>query len=95
MSLVNVEQIEQQDAHEQKWYQKFSGRYVAPTLATAGLLMTGSAHAEGSVAETMTAAITAEINGLTGTQKVIYGLMILVLVGFVAWRYTKRTVSSA
>lgn len=100
MTLKNVEVIEQ-EVHEKTWFQKFRAKASHLNVQT-GLVLSGAAlgassanAAEGGLAATILEAITAEITAVMNSQKAIYGLMILVIIAFVVWRYSKRTVSSA
>ena len=101
MTLKNVEVIEQ-EVHQKTWFQKFRSKATDLNVQT-GLVLSGatlgvsSANAAetGGLAATILEAITGEITAVMNSQKAIYGLMILVIIGFVVWRYSKRTVSSA
>ena len=101
MTLKNVEVIEQ-EVHEKTWFQKFRAKashlnvQTGLVLSGAGLGATTANAAEGTgIAASILELITAEITAVMNSQKAIYGLMIIVIIGFVVWRYSKRTVSSA
>ena len=101
MTLKNVEVIEQ-EVQQKTWFQKCRSKATDLNVQT-GLVLSGatlgvsSANASetGGLAATILEAITGEIPAVMNSQKAIYGLMILVIIGFVVWRYSKRTVSSA
>ena len=101
MTLKNVETIEQ-EVHEKTWFQKFRAKasllnvQTGLVLSGAGLGATSANAAEGTgIAATILAAITDEVTAVLNSQKAIYGLMIMVIIAFTVWRYSKRTVSSA
>lgn len=101
MTLKNVELIEQK-VHEKTWFQKFRAKashlnvQTGLVLSGAGLGVSSANAAEATgIAASILEQITAEITAVLNSQKAIYGLMILVIIGFVVWRYSKRTVSSA
>jgi hypothetical protein len=101
MTLKNVEVIEQ-EVHEKTWFQKFRSKASHLNVQT-GLILSGAALGASSanaaettgIAATILSIITDEITAVGNSQKAIYGLMIVIIIGFVVWRYSKRTVSSA
>lgn len=91
--LQNVEKIEQQKVHEKTWFQRHCPTFVAAGAAVgASMAITQSANA--AIAETILSKITEEITAIGNSQEAIYGLLVVVLIGFLIWRYSKRTVNS-
>lgn len=92
----NVEKIEQEQnqlVHQKTWFQRHCPTFVAAGTAIAGsMAITQSANA--AIAETLLTAITSEVTAVANSQEAIYGLLIVVLIGFLVWRYTKRTTNS-
>lgn len=101
MTLKNVEVIEQ-EVHEKTWFQKFRSKASHLNIQT-GLILSGAALGASSanaaestgIAAAILSAITDEFASVLNSQKAIYGLAIVIIIGFVVWRYSKRTVSSA
>ena len=96
--LSNVERIEQ-DVHEKTWFERFrsNSKQYGVTTAVVGTALAGTtaANAEPTgIAAAILTAVTDEVTAVMNSQKAIYGLLILVLVGFLIWRYGKRTVNS-
>lgn len=101
MTLKNVEVIEQ-EVHQKTWFQKFRSKADYLNVQT-GLILSGAALGVSSanaaestgIAADILSSITGEFAALSNTQKAVYGLAIVIVIGFVVWRYSKRTVSSA
>ncbi|MFR9678272.1 hypothetical protein [Acinetobacter sp. SEK570] len=97
--LKNVERIEQ-DVHETTWFERFRSNSqqfgVGAAVVGTALVGTSTANAaEGTgIAATILTAVTDEVTAVLNSQKAIYGLLVVVLVGFLIWRYSKRTVNS-
>jgi len=90
--LQNVEKIEQQ-VHEKTWFKRHCPTFAAVGTAVVGsMAITQSANA--ALAATILEAITGEITAVGNSQEAIYGLLVIVLIGFLVWRYSKRTVNS-
>lgn len=47
MAYQNVTPVTQKKVHEKTWFQKFSGRFVAASALTTGLVISNSANAAG------------------------------------------------
>ncbi|TCB50301.1 hypothetical protein E0H80_08315 [Acinetobacter sp. ANC 4779] len=90
--LQNVE-IEQQQVHQKTWFKRHCPTFAAGAAAVAGsMAITQSANA--ALAATILEAVTGEITAIGNSQEAIYGLLVIVLIGFLIWRYSKRTVNS-
>lgn len=96
--LENVEKIETQSVHEKTWFERFrsnSKQYgVGAAILGTTAVATTSANAAEGLAASILEAVTGEVTAIGNSQKAIYGLLIVVLVGFLIWRYSKRTVNS-
>lgn len=93
--LQNVERIEQQNAHQQKWYQKFRfSKKQATGLAVIGTAAAVSTSANAGVAEVIFSAITAEVTSVLSSQQALYGVLIVFFIALLIWRMGKRTVNS-
>jgi len=97
--LQNVERLPQ-DTQQPKMFEQFrsnSKKYgIAAALVASPILFTQAANAaDGTgIAATILAKVTAEVEAVGNSQEAIYGLLIVILVGFLVWRYGKRTVNS-
>lgn len=91
--LQNVEKIEQQLVHEKTWFKRHCPTIYLATVALCSMAITSSANAAG-LAASILEAVTGEVTAIGNSQQAIYGLLIVVLVGFLIWRYSKRTVNS-
>lgn len=91
--LQNVEKIELQLVHEKTWFQRHCPAIYMATAALGSMAITSSANAAG-LAASLLEAITGEVTAIGNSQQAIYGLLIVVLIGFLIWRYSKRTVNS-
>lgn len=93
--LQNVEKIEQQKVHEKTWFKRHCPTFAAVGTAVVGsMAITQSANAATGLAATILEAVTGEITAIGNSQEAIYGLLVVVLIGFLIWRYSKRTVNS-
>ncbi|MBJ8445670.1 hypothetical protein [Acinetobacter bereziniae] len=96
--LENVEKIATQSVHEKTWFERFrsnSKQYgVGAAILGTTAVATTSANAADGLAASILEAVTGEVTAIANSQKAIYGLLIVVLVGFLIWRYSKRTVNS-
>lgn len=89
--MENVEKIELQV--KQTWFKRNFPTFAVALTAVTAMAVSSTASAEG-IAATILAAVTGEVTAITNSQEAIYGLLIVVLVGFLVWRYSKRTVNS-
>lgn len=97
MALLNVEKIEKQSTHETTWFERFrsnSSKYGVGAAIVGTTVATSNANAADGIAASILEAVTAEVTAIGNSQKAIYGLLIVILVGFLIWRYSKRTVNS-
>ncbi|MEG2359075.1 hypothetical protein [Acinetobacter sp.] len=91
--LQNVEKIEQQSFHEKTWFKRHCPAISAASAAVGSMAVASSANAAG-LAASILEKVTGEVTAIGNSQEAIYGLLIVVLVGFLIWRYSKRTVNS-
>lgn len=93
--MQNVQRIEQ-TVHEQTWFQRFrsNSKNYGVGAALIGTSVSANAAEGSGIAASLLEAITGEVTAIGNSQKAIYGLLIVVLVGFLIWRYSKRTVNS-
>jgi len=95
MPLQNVERIEQQKVQEKNWFKRHCPTFAAVGTALAGtMVISQSANAADGVAALILEKVTSEVTAVGNSQEAIYGLLVVVLIGFLIWRYSKRTVNS-
>lgn len=97
--LENVERLPQ-DTQQPKMLEQFrsnSKKYgIAAALVASLILFTQAANAaDGTgIAAIILSKVTGEVEAVGNSQQTIYGLLIVILVGLLVWRYSKRTINS-
>lgn len=65
---------------------------LAAAIAAPFIVLASNANA--GIASTFFTSVNTEVTDITSSQQAMYGALIVVLIGFLIWRYGKRTVNS-